>query len=210
MVKDGSLTPRQKRFVEEYLIDLNGGHAAERAGYSPKSARQQASYLLRKPKIKRAVAAARDIRAERTQITQDRVLEELALIAFADMAEFVDWSDAGIAVRSRERLSEGQTRAIAEVSGNVTGTGGTVKVKLHDKRGALVDIGKHLGMFKSLHEHTGPDGKPIRFEDVNGLSDLERAHRIAALLERARARRAGQAPDGGDADLGTADEQSSV
>ena len=84
------LTPKQQRFVEEYLVDLNGAQAAIRAGYSPDTARQMATENLSKPYIQLAIAEERKAQQERTQVTADKVVTELALIAFADARELVE------------------------------------------------------------------------------------------------------------------------
>lgn len=86
-----ALTPKQQRFVDEYLVDLNATKAAERAGYSTESARQTASENLSKPYIQAAIAEARQQQQERTHITADRVVRELALIATADARELVEY-----------------------------------------------------------------------------------------------------------------------
>ena len=78
------MTEKQQRFVEEYLVDLNGTQAAIRAGYSPRSAHVTAAKNLRNPFIEVAVQTARKLRAERVEISSDRVLDELAGVAFAD------------------------------------------------------------------------------------------------------------------------------
>ena len=85
-------TVMQKRFVQEYLIDLNATQAAIRAGYSKKTAQEQASRLLSKVKVQADIQKAMKRRSERTGITQDRVLEELALIAFSDISELLEIS----------------------------------------------------------------------------------------------------------------------
>ncbi len=72
-----SLTPRQARFVEEYLLDLNATQAAIRAGYSKKTANEQGARLLAKVSVRKAVAEARQARSERTEITQDEVIQGL-------------------------------------------------------------------------------------------------------------------------------------
>lgn len=79
------LTPKQERFVAEYLIDLNATQAAVRAGYSARTAASQGARLLKHGGVARAVQAAQQARAVRTEITQDRVLQELARIAFFDI-----------------------------------------------------------------------------------------------------------------------------
>ncbi len=73
----GKLTPKQARFVEEYLIDLNATQAAIRAGYSAKTANEQGAQLLAKLSIRQAVAEAQAIRSKRTEITQDEVIQGL-------------------------------------------------------------------------------------------------------------------------------------
>ena len=71
------LTPKQARFVEEYLLDLNATQAAIRAGYSKKTANEQGAQLLAKLSIRQAVAEAQAVRSKRTEITQDEVIQGL-------------------------------------------------------------------------------------------------------------------------------------
>lgn len=85
------LTAKQQRFVDEYLIDLNGAAAARRAGYSVKTARQQADENLSKPDILAAIQAAQDALSERTQITQEMVLRRWWDIATADPNELIQY-----------------------------------------------------------------------------------------------------------------------
>ena len=164
-----ALPPKQLRFVQEYLIDLNGKQAAIRAGYSAKTAEVQASRLLSIAKVAEAVAEAQQARAERTQITADRVLAELAKIGFSDIRKAVIWranvigmvEDGDGAQRlavtnevqlvDSDKLDDATAAAVAEIS--QTAQGG-LRIKLHDKKGALVDIGRHLGMFTDKVEQT--------------------------------------------------------
>jgi len=83
------LTDLQQRFVDEYLVDLNGTQAAIRAGYSPDTARQMASENLSKPYIQIAIAEARKAQQTRTHIEADRVVVEAWNIVFADPRELV-------------------------------------------------------------------------------------------------------------------------
>lgn len=85
------LNDRQARFVEEYLVDLNGSAAARRAGYSPDTAGSQAHDLLKKPEIQEAIEVANAKRIARVQMTADQVLEELATIAQADANDLVEY-----------------------------------------------------------------------------------------------------------------------
>lgn len=76
-----ALTPKQARFVQEYLIDLNATQAAVRAGYSERTACEQGSRLLANVKVQEAIYAAKKKRQERTEITQDYVIGKLVEIA---------------------------------------------------------------------------------------------------------------------------------
>ena len=141
------LTPRQTRFVEEYLIDLNATQAAIRAGYSEKTARSQAQRLLTNVDIIEAIEKAKAERSRRTEITQDRVLLELAKIAFSDMREFTEWGPQGVKMKRSDELDEHAAACVQEVSRYSTALGYNVKFKLHDKCPALKMLGEHLGMF---------------------------------------------------------------
>jgi phage terminase small subunit len=159
------LTDKQARFVEEYLLDLNATQAAIRAGYSEKTARQVGAENLSKPAIAEAVAAAQLARSRRTEITQDRVLQELARIGFADIRQLFEWDEEAAAFVPSRDLTEDQAAAISEIQAETTTTrdraGTTVdttvklKLKTYDKLGALEKIGKHLGMFVDRIEHSG-------------------------------------------------------
>jgi len=160
------MTPKQEAFVREYLIDLNATQAAIRAGYSADTAGSQGHDLLKKPEIVASIANAQAKRSARTEITQDMVIRELAKIGFADMRKLLKWTgnqprmDLDAAEESGEveisaanfirlfdsdELDDEIVGAISEISQT---RDGALKVKLHDKQAALVNIGKHLGMFK--------------------------------------------------------------
>lgn len=181
-----ALTDKQRRFVDEYLVDLNATQAAIRAGYSQKTAASIGEENLRKPDIAKAVQDAQAARAHRTEITQDMVLRELAKIGFADIRKVVRWgktelrvTDAGdgdgdgegevtepyhgLALVSANDIDDDTAAAISEISEGREG----LKVKFHDKKGALVDIGRHLGMFKERVEHTGKNGGPVEIATLS-------------------------------------------
>lgn len=157
-----ALTAKQQRFVDEYLIDLNATQAAIRAGFSAKTARQAGNRLLTNVDIQQAIQAGMEARSGRVAITQDMVLRELAKIGFSDIRKVVRWGETmvrmvdaeeegaddmvpyhGLALIDSTEIDDNTAGAIAEVSQGKEG----LKVKLHDKKGALVDIGRHLGMF---------------------------------------------------------------
>lgn len=156
------LTAKQRRFCDEYLIDLNATQAAIRAGYSPKTARFIANENLTKPNIQCRIQRLMKDRAERTGITQDKVIQELAKIGFADIKDFLSYRTAlnvigtrrGIPVVDAQQIielkdsSEVDGRCIQEVS---LSQKGVLTFKLHDKMKALELIGRHLGMFKDVN-----------------------------------------------------------
>jgi phage terminase small subunit len=84
------LTPKQQTFVDEYLVDLNATQAAIRAGYSKKTARSQGERMLTNVDVAAAIQKGFQKRSERTQITAEKVLLELAVIAFADLQQLAD------------------------------------------------------------------------------------------------------------------------
>ncbi|MEW6045000.1 MAG: terminase small subunit [Bacillota bacterium] len=166
MTERTTLTNREKVFVQEYLIDLNHRRAAERAGYKASSADKMGRRLLARPRVQAAIAAAMAERAQRTKITQDAVIEQLAKIAFADLKDFVSFGPHGVEIRD-SNLVDGTV--LSEVSQIVSKNGGSQRVKLHDKLKALELLGKHLGMFVDRQEITGPNGGPLRIE-IPGLN----------------------------------------
>lgn len=169
-----ALNDKQQRFVEEYLIDLNATQAAIRAGYSEKSSGQMAHEMLKKHEIQEALSEAMKAREERTQITQDRVLAELAKIGFSDIRKVVKWGNTelrsteddgeelveayhGLRLVASDEIDDSTAAAISEISEGREG----LKVKLHDKRASLVDIGRHLGMFKDKLQVSGDVDNPV-------------------------------------------------
>lgn len=149
------LTPKQKAFIQEYLVDLNATKAALRAGYSKKSAGQIGSANLAKPYIKKALEKAMKKRSDRTKRTQDQVVEELAKIAFGDISQIVEWDDEGLKVIPSSKLSQDKKASIAEISERVTQAGGTIKIKQFDKLRALEMLGRHLGAFTDKVQVSG-------------------------------------------------------
>lgn len=161
------LTPKQQRFVEEYLVDLNASAAARRAGYSVRTADAQGWENLKKPEISTAIAAAQVERANRTRIDADWVLRRLASIADADLADLYGPGGALLPVNEwpdvwRKGLVAGVENEEIRLGGDPVGV--TRKVKLADRMKALELIGRHVavGAWKEKVEHTGPGGGPVQ------------------------------------------------
>lgn len=131
-------------FVQEYLIDLNATQAAIRAGYSPDTAKEIGCENLTKPNIRARVDQALAERSKRTGINQDRVLMELAKMAFVNISDVVNLENVKVLdTATREDLACIQS---IKIKPNEWGT--EREVKLSDKKAALELLGKHLGMFK--------------------------------------------------------------
>ena len=146
------MTEKQKRFVEEYLIDLNATQAAIRAGYSPLTARDIGCENLTKPNIQEAIDKAIAERSRRTGVNADRVVRELAKIAFVNAGEVIDFDTAIL----MDKISEDDMAAIQSVKVKTFGEDGVEReVKLADKLKALELLGKHLGLFKDKVELDG-------------------------------------------------------
>lgn len=140
------LTDKQQCFVDEYLIDLNATQAAIRAGYSAKTADQQGSRMLANVKVKQAVAEKQAQRSKRTGVNQDRVVLELAKVAFAKMTDIVDSNG-----KIKEDASPDDLACIESIkykeSDNEYGGSVEREVKIASKLKALELLGKHLGMW---------------------------------------------------------------
>ena len=109
------LTDKQKKFIDEYLVDLNATQAAIRAGYKEKAAYRTGAENLRKPQIQEEIQKRMEERQKRTEITQDMVLQELAAIAFARATDYVSVRDGMVQVKDTDQLSDSQIAAIAGI-----------------------------------------------------------------------------------------------
>ncbi|MHC1628202.1 MAG: terminase small subunit [Candidatus Nezhaarchaeales archaeon] len=161
-------------FVVEYPKDFNGTQAAIRAGYSKKTAKQQATRLLSKVYIQEAIGNALGERIEKTKIDAAWVLKRAQLI-----------NDRCTQVVPVMEKVDGEWKDTGEFKFDSSGANKSLEI-----------IGKHVDvqafLEKSRHELTGKDGEPLV-----ELSDIERATRFNALLDSARERRDGHSSDKG-------------
>jgi phage terminase small subunit len=151
------LTAKQKRFIEEYLIDLNATQAAIRAGYSPDTAKSIGSENLTKPDIRARIDQAMAERSKRTGVNADRVLQELARIGFARITDIMDPATAKI----KENASDDDLACIQSVKIKPNEWGTEREVKLCDKKAALELLGRHLGMWNDKLDLKGVEGVVI-------------------------------------------------
>jgi phage terminase small subunit len=182
------LNEKQRRFAEEYLIDLNATQAAIRAGYSTKTADRQGHRLLKNAEIQAAVTEGQRRRLRRVEVNQDTVLRELLRIATADIRNLFHPDGR---LKKPEELDDDTAAAIASIEVVVRPVAGSdgeevehvAKLKAWDKPRALEMLGRHLALFKDA----------IDLNVTGGLGER---------LAKARARRqaaAGADGDGNDA-----------
>lgn len=165
-----SLSPKRQRFVDEYLKDLNATQAAIRAGYSAKSAYSQAHDLLKNPEISEAIAAGQAKASISANVTAERVLLELARLAFLDPRQLYQ---ADGTLRPIKELPDDVAACLSsiEVTEECRGEGEnrelvglTKKVRLWDKPKALALLCKHLNLT--------PDHLRLADKDGNALPVL--------------------------------------
>lgn len=155
----GKLTAKHKRFCEEYLVDLNAGRAAERAGYSKKTADQTASRLLRNVKISDFIKKLQNKLSEKTEITAEKVIQELAKVGFSNIQDFIN---EGNSIQDISKVDEPKAAAVSAIeTSESTSKDGTVtvntKFKLYNKVDALEKIGRHLGIFEKDNQQQKSD-----------------------------------------------------
>jgi phage terminase small subunit len=164
----------------QYLVDLNGKQAGIRAGYSAKTVEVQASRLLRNAPVRVALEAAMQARSKRTDVTADRVVAELAKIAFANIRDY--WPRPGETI-DLGRLDQDRTAAVEEITiDEFVDPAGALhrrtRLKLYDKKAALVSLARHLGMFVDRRGHVSLE------ESIALMTPEERRVRVFELLER--------------------------
>lgn len=179
------LTAKQQAFVNEYIVDLNATQAAIRAGYSQDTAGSIATENLSKPAIAAAIQEALDLRAERTRITADRVLVEVAKLGFSNIKNL--FTEGG-QLRNLSTLPDEVAASIQSVEVVTKRVEGgedheveyVHKIKMADKKASLELLGKHLKLFADRTELTGADGKDL----VPVMNETEIARRIAFALQQ--------------------------
>lgn len=142
---------KHERFCQEYIIDLNATKAAERAKYSKRTANEQGCRLLANVSVQKRIAKLKEERAARTQITQDRVIEELKILAFSDFRDYgeivKEFGIDRLKLNTFKEIKGEATRAIKSISEKISKDGVQLSFKLHGKTQAIELLGKHLGMF---------------------------------------------------------------
>lgn len=203
--KHKKLNAKQIKFCEGIVNGLTATEAYSQAGYkiTERNARGAASRMSALASIKAKIAEleakrqhidakATEKAIEKVGLSKERVLTELMRIGFSDVRKLVNWGPArteqvdedgnrlvtitsGATLIPSDQLDDDTAACVAEVSNTAQG----IKIKLYDKKSALVDLGKHLGLFKEITELTGKDGGPIEVSNTTTDELLTEINRIA-------------------------------
>ena len=174
------LNEKQKRFCEEYIIDLNGTQAAIRAGYSKKTANTFASQLLAKSNVQAYVFKLRSNQTKRLEITADKVLQEYAKIGFADLKDFLSFDETGVIFKNSKDVDGTIINEVSsEKTTTITGSGDNqqevervkFKMKLHSKSDALEKLARHLNLLNEM-------GAGLSEDETNKLRNLIKSEPI--------------------------------
>ncbi len=156
------LTPKQKKFCNEYLIDLNATQAAIRAGYSDGNIGRQ---LITKNNVSAYLSQRQGKLQEKTEITAERVIAELAKIGFANTQDFVNGNNS---ILELKHIDRDKTAAVSSVETTISESHEIVttrtKLRFHDKVQALEKLGRHLGIFKVDNEQAPPPPPPAEIQ----------------------------------------------
>lgn len=173
-----TLTPKQERFCQEYIVDCNATAAAERAEYSKKTAAQLGYQLMQIPEVLARIDELKRDQTKRTEIQADTILQRLDQIGGVDMAECFTELGAlknihDIPKELRQCIASIEVLEVEEmVNGRKQKIGETKKIKFWDKLRANELIGKHKKMFTERHDHTHRLGKTLE-DIVDGSNQLE-------------------------------------
>ena len=185
---NGKLTPKQVRFCEEYLIDLNGAAAARRVGFSSKTAKEQASRLLTNVNVQRLMIKLKQRQSSKAIMTREEVLEELSLLARSSLENYIDIDENTGAIRAKgfDEMPKDTVRALQLMEENrvvkesADGKEVTVyykiKFKMHSKIKALEFLGKYYTLFEDKDQKQGEtiiDDRNLNFTvvHVNGKGE---------------------------------------
>ena len=166
-MREKKLTPKQQKFINEYLVDGNATQSAIRAGYSKKTAQQTGSENLLKPVISTAIIKALQEQEQRTEITADWTLKEIHRIASFDPRKLYDENGNFKEIKDLDDDTAAAIGGIDVVHRNYGKDDDkteetTKKLKIWDKNSALEKLAKHFKLLIDRVESSGPDGGPIK------------------------------------------------
>ncbi len=156
------LTPKIKRFCEEYIKDLNGTQAAIRAGYSPKTANEQAARLLAKVSVQNYISELKHSLSNKNEGLAQQVIDELKKLGFANIQDYIEPENE---IKDLTKIDRDKAAAVESIKKTVTEFNGggessgkktSIQFKLYDKISALEKLGRHLGIFELDNQQKAP------------------------------------------------------
>jgi phage terminase small subunit len=141
------LNPKRRCFVQQYLIHLDAPRAAREAGYSARSARNQAYRMMTNDDVRTAIAEGMKAREERVRLSQDDVVRALMHIAFSSIFDVLAVENECIYLQDSETLDRAKRSGVKEIRATKTDTRSSIQVTMHDNTRALELLAKYVGLF---------------------------------------------------------------
>lgn len=163
---DKPLTPQQEAFATNLASGMTQAQAYRQAypksqKWKDKSVHERASHLAANVKVQSRVAELSTKAAAANNVTIERIVAELAKVAFGNAKTVMRWTAGGMSLIPSDELDDDQAAIVSEVKQTVSQSGGSMGLKTHDKVKALQLLGEHLAMFTKKSELTGPGGQPL-------------------------------------------------
>jgi phage terminase small subunit len=179
-IKREILTDKQELFCNEYLKDLNGTQAAIRAGYSEKTASEQAYQLLQLPQIQDRIRELNEERMKRLQADGDYVVKELLSIVKDDISNYLTLkaTKTGKLIVKWKDLTQIDTKNISEFQKDKNG----FKFKRYSRENALIQLGRHFGIFEDKITLKSNLEKLLLEYSENGILTDEGINRLAEII----------------------------
>lgn len=159
---ESSLTPKRIFFCKEYILDFNGTRAAKAAGYTEKTAYSTASEILNIPEVQKYLQYLTSDRAKRLQVTADKIVQEIAKIAFANAEDLIDYFDGNVLFNDLHQMKFPEiikNITVKEILKDGKRIGQIAKIEVYDKVKALELLGKHTALFTEQLNLTNDGGK---------------------------------------------------
>ena len=173
-MSDKPLTPKQEAFATGVAAGLSQAEAYRQAfpqsrKWTDKTVHEKASRLAAEDKVQARIQELRGKAAEANEVTIERIVAEVVKIAFANQRDLMTWGPQGVKLRSSDELTDEQAAAVHEVAETFSAQGGSLKLKTHDKLGALRFLAELKGFLVKKQEITGANGKDLVPEAPKGV-----------------------------------------
>ena len=168
------LTPKQEAFATGIASGLSQAEAYRQAfpkaqAWKDETVWKRASELAANREVQGRIQELRDKAADANEVTIERIVAEVVKVAFANQRDLMAWGPSGVKLRPSDELTDEQAASVSEVSETTSATGGSLKLKTHDKLGALRFLAELKGYLVKKSEITGANGKDLVPEAPKGV-----------------------------------------